>query len=594
MGVAESFRNPQAGDTMGVQWSRLMFSWNDVQPDGPGDFSRLGLTLGDDYINRETGRGTRLAGLFQFTPPWAQRDPQYGQRSVPKNLDLPVDHPENYWARYVERVVGAYRGRVDEWILWNEPDFRPTDPGAGGSYTWAGNDQEFARLMKVGYLAAKRANPNATVAFAGTAYWVEELAVPKRVPFYERILRIFNGDPEAAANNHFHDAVALNLYQSPDSIVMVHTFFEGIQQRAGIRKPVWLTETNAMPTDDTSMPCSEKYTSVMPRVRMEEQAAFVVQAYALAAAAGYERIEFYKMDDGNVGRASCGEFEPAVWGVARDDGRPRPVLDSLRTAIAHFRDAVNARFVPYVREAQNWAPWPDDPLSYYPNWQIYQVAIDKADGSRVTVIWNGDGQTLRARVPIRGGGAQLMDKRGNSVPLNNNGTHYVLDLPGATARGEVIVGGVVAGDPPGYHFIGGDPLILIEQGVGASAPVTPPAPGEGGAPDFALAVNPEDGQTVGRGQAAEFFIRTIPREGLADPISLRIREWSSQRFPAPKDPNVTPLPFTVIHPESVNPGETIVVRMETANAAEGGIYFFTFEATAGGITHTFDLALVLV
>ena len=42
-----------------------------------------------------------------------------------------------------------------------------------GSFTWLGSDEEFAQLMKVGYLAAKKANPNAIVSFPGTSYWVD-------------------------------------------------------------------------------------------------------------------------------------------------------------------------------------------------------------------------------------------------------------------------------------------------------------------------------------------------------------------------------------------------------------------------------------
>jgi hypothetical protein len=40
--------------------------------------------------------------------------------------------------------------------------------GAGNSTTWLGTDQDFAQLLKVGYLAAKSANPKATVSFPAT------------------------------------------------------------------------------------------------------------------------------------------------------------------------------------------------------------------------------------------------------------------------------------------------------------------------------------------------------------------------------------------------------------------------------------------
>jgi hypothetical protein len=32
------------------------------------------------------------------------------------------------------------------------------------------------------------------------------------------------------------------------------------------------------------------------------------------------------------------------------------------------------------------------------------------------------------------------------------------------------------GDPPGYYFVGGSPLIVVEQGAAPSAPVEVPRP----------------------------------------------------------------------------------------------------------------------
>ena len=44
----------------------------------------------------------------------------------------------------------------------------------------------------------------------------------------------------------------------------------------------------------------------------------------------------------------------------------------------------------------------------------------------------------------------------------------LLTLPGATAHSSL--------DPDGYFFIGGDPLLLIEDGAPEGAPVLPPEP----------------------------------------------------------------------------------------------------------------------
>jgi hypothetical protein len=603
-GIAEGFRNTAAMDDTHANWERIVLSWQDVQPDNPGTF-RLGQTIADAQVQAEINRGVKLAGLLQFTPGWAQANPSFGQRSAPRNLDLPYDHPDNYWGRFVFETVKFYAGRIDEWVIWNEPEFRPGDAGAGGSYTWQGTDAEFARLLKVAYLAAKRANPNATISFPGTSYWVDQNS--GRAQFYDRLLQEMQSDPEAAGLGYYHDVVSLNLYRTPDDLLRVYLLFKEIQARYGFDKPVWLTESNAMPTDDKQIaPCDHAADGIP--TTMEEQAAYVVQAFAMSGAAGYARIGFYKMIDGNP----C--TEPAVWGAVRDNGSRRPAEDALRTAITNFVGFLRAQFVPLARAQQHWPTWPDDPSSYTPNWQVYQVAYDKPGNQRVTVLWNGDGPQgvetrilsggpqppggLVVRILKRGSSAHAIDKRGQPYPyFQEQGGYWVVYLPPATAT--------YADDPPGYHFIGGDPVLILEDGVNPSAPVDPPqllesatpaagatpGTGGGGSPDFRLAVNPADGQTINLGEAADYTINTQALNGFSGPISLRIVEWSTQRFPDPKPADT--LPLNVSLPASTTAGVAARLRIQTTSADEVGIYYLVLEASGGGVTKTIEVALVI-
>jgi hypothetical protein len=193
---------------------------------------------------------------------------------------------------------------------------------------------------------------------------------------------------------------------------------------------------------------------------MEEQADYAVQAFALAAGVGYQRMGFYQMVDDNP----CNQ--PAVWGITRDDGSSRPVADALRTTFTWLSGYTSARFAPLTRTQKRWPVWPDDPTSFIPNWQVYEVALDQPRGRRVTVVWNGDGAPLRVRLTRQGVRARLVDRTGLGRPLAPQSEDWVIDLPPATAH--------FATDPPGYHFIGGEPLLLVEDGVPANAPVTPP------------------------------------------------------------------------------------------------------------------------
>ncbi|MCA1646067.1 MAG: hypothetical protein LC797_11580 [Chloroflexi bacterium] len=539
-GVAEGFRNPTVMADLGAGWERLILPWDQVQPDRPGDFSKLGQSLTKSQIQIELDRGTKVAGLFQFTPAWAASNPNDGKRAVPKNLGLAFDDPNNYFGQYVYQTARYYSGQIDQWILWNEPEFLPSDPGAGGSYTWLGTDEEFAQLMKVGYLAVKKANPNAIVSFPGTSYWVDVNS--NRPQYYDRILSILAKDPSAAANNFYHDVVSLNLYRAPDDVYRVYGVFKSVQQKYGLDKPVWLTETNAMPSDDSFIPCADKHNAEAIRTTMDQQAAYAIQSVALASAAGYAKIEFYQMVDANP----CAE--PAVWGLTRDDGTRRPVSEALKVAMNNFSGYTNAQFVPLTRENAAWSAWPGDPNSLVPNWQVYQVALDKPGNQRVTALWNGDGANLRVRIRKNGSSAQLVDRLGNSQPLQDNQGWWVVDLPAATAYFNL---SDQIRDPEGYHFIGGDPLLIVEN---------------------------------------DFFASTRGYEGFPDQIGFSVVQWSTQRFPEPRDGSSLPLAATL--PGSVKPGETATLHFETAGA-DPGIYFIRVQAEASSMSKSFDLALVL-
>jgi len=448
---------------IGAGWERIVLSWADIQPNGPDDFSWLGRTVPPRALADELNRGVKMAGLLQFTPTWAATSLDDPGRSVPQNLDLPDDDPRNYWGRFVYETVRYYTGRIDEFIVWNEPEFRSTDAAGQGSYTWLGTDQQFARLMEVAYRAAKRANPNAVVAFPGTSYWVDQNS--GRPQFYERFLKLESANPAAPANHFYHDAVPLNLYRAPDDLVRLHQEFGDLQTRYGVKDtPIWLLELNAMPTDDTSIPCADRHAHNPIQTTQPEQAAYAVQALALAAAVGYSRIGFYQMVDDNP----C--TQSAVWGIVRDDGSPRPVADALRTAVRTFSGFTQARLVPLVRSPAQWSAWPADAGSFTPNWQIYEVVFDLPSQRRVTVVWNGDGSVLRARIPRSSSQARVLDIRGDQVDAPTAmGQDWSIPLPAATAH--------FSGDPTGYYFIGGEPRLLIEEGVGPQAPVVAPRPG---------------------------------------------------------------------------------------------------------------------
>jgi hypothetical protein len=569
-GIDEGFRVPEMMDDIHPGWDRVLLSWAQAQPSAD-DMTGLTRTVALDRIDDDLGRGTSVTGVLQYTPSWAAADPEDGGAAVPRGLYAPYDSQLNYWGRFVSEAVASYAGRIDDWVIWNDADIPRSEPGS----SWAGTDEDFAQLLKVGYLAAKRANPRAIVVFPSISYWQEQRGGASNDRFYHRILNILSRDPEARAHNFYHDAVALNLYENPDDILRVHDVIRQIQREFGIDRPIWLAETNAMPVDDATVHCSG---DAPAPTTMVQQANFAVQAFALAAAAGYERAAFYKaLDDSPCAGPPAGVAR--LPGTNRQDWRP--VENALRVAIVSFDGFTSATFKPLLRGTQDWNSWPDDPGSYFPNWQVYQVAFDKPGGTRVTVLWNADGNPVRARIRANGTRATLVSLSGATSSLQPALGWWVFDLPAATATD-------YPRDYPGYFYIGGDPVFIVEEGVDPARPVEQPELGDPGSavPDFDLLAVPAGGQSVNEERKATFRLRSRGHEGFSAPITLSVVSWSKEDGPQ-QGPDSLPLQVTL---DSMQSGQQTSVDID-ASAAPNGVYHLTIRGIAADLSHTVDLAV---
>ena len=172
------------------------------------------------------------------------------------------------------------------------------------------------------------------------------------------------------------------------------------------------------------------------------------------------------------------------------------------------------------------------PRLLMPNWQVYQVAFDKPGNQRVTVLWNGDGSSLRARVRKNGSSAAVIDRGGARQPPLKRTGWWIVDLPPRrhTSRRT----------RPATTSSAASRGSWSSKGSSRARP-GPAALGEASNAlrEFRLFPNPANGQTVGRGQAAEYFIDVRVTRAFG-PVSIRLTQWSTQRFPNPRDPGTLP------------------------------------------------------
>jgi hypothetical protein len=484
-GAVEAFHAPAAASQAGVAWERVRFHWAQIQASGEGSWDDGEFS--DSVLASELAAGRQVVGLLIGIPDWAN------EGGIPRGLNLPHADPGNTWAAFVRQIVGRYAGRIDHWILWNEPDvWDPNHPG----HTWGGSIAGFLQLTRVGYITAKETNPNAVVHLAAFTHWWD--AAYGRELYFKRFLDELVKDKNAVGNNYYFDVATLHLYFQPHYIFDITSYYYGLMGNYGIWKPIWIAETNAAPSMDPAWPVEN------PRfhVSLEEQAAYIPQALAMGMAAGAQRIGIYKLIDTPGDRAA----NPEPFGLVRMDGSHRPAFTTFQVAVSMLAGATRV-----TRDR-----WDD----------VGQVTLEQP-GGKTTVLFVRVPGPRAAQVPADGSTAVLVDMWGNRRTISSQDGFFNLDLPAAPCSQS-------AGD---YCIIGG-PTFYLVQGAPSDNPPPPAAPAAPAAETAAPTATPIPTPTLSQPPAA-----TSPPSPTQAPSATATPSPTAQ--PSPTDtpfPTVTPRP----------------------------------------------------
>jgi hypothetical protein len=429
-GIDEAYRQPDRADALGARWSRIPFIWDYMQPDGPGSWNSfaLGDQGTDAVINGELARGRSVVGLLLGTPPWARQNAAWGEASVPLNIDKAWNDPQNYWAAYCYKMAQHFAGRIDDWVIWNEVSIPAGVNGTMGLWTqWRGTPEQYARVLEVAYQAIHAANPNARIVMYGDPYWYDHGA------YLTNLYNILARDDPTHRYHGYFDVANLHLYSNPTDFYWIVGKVRALLKAHGWGgKQIWISETNAEPYDDP--------THLAPhtdfRVSLQEQAAFLVDAFASDVAAGVDRIEVYRMFDG----VETAHGLPA-WGLVNNAGQERPVARTFHFLVQLFKDATGGSYTP------------GNKLDHKAG--VFKVVIDKP-GARITVLWNQDGAGTGYTLPAQATQATLYDKFGNASTITPRNGAYVLSLPGGHDFTNPF--------DPRLPTVGGDPAIVVERG----------------------------------------------------------------------------------------------------------------------------------
>jgi hypothetical protein len=269
------------------------------------------------------------------------------------------------------------------------------------------------------------------------------------------------------AYNHYFDAAAWHWYSNPRHLYEKTVEMRALMAQYGITgKEIWVNESGVPVWDEYPGPTQDPNSP--GRATLQEQAAWVFQAFAEGFAAGVKRIFFFQLyDDCGNGPSSFDAYglirnlEPEGPGQGvcakhpERPGEPRPAYTAYQVAADVFRDV--------------------EPVWRYHDYAsgLGRVALFRPPDERVLVVWNWAFEDKTFAIPRTGTTGELIDLQGNRQTIAPEGAVYRITLPAATNANW---------DEPGA-MIGGQPYILIEQDTLAPSAQVDPLP-EASAPTF--------------------------------------------------------------------------------------------------------------
>lgn len=304
-----------AAGALGVKWLRVPFDWAIIEPErGQENWETF-----DRIVNMAHQNGIHIMGsLF-----WEEPLPAWQGKSTEKTNKYPP-HDLQAWSDHVKRVASHYKGKVDAWDPWNEPNL----PG----YWYPKPDPKaYVDLLKATSTAIKSVDPNAIVVGCGLSEIDEN--------FYQNCIKL--------GALQYSDAIGVHPYifpSSPDDTTDMANL-GGVMKLSSPLKTTWEAGLKHLEQMLTSNGFKGKlwvtelgqHTRYLPgflppglEVSEQRQADYLAKFFIDGMASGVvDRIFWF-----SFWGSSAGSFA-----IVNEDGTPKPAAVAYRTLVSHLANA---------------------------------------------------------------------------------------------------------------------------------------------------------------------------------------------------------------------------------------------------------------
>jgi len=229
-------------------WVRKVFNWNQIERQKDNfDFSFF-----DDFVNNAKANEKKILAGLAYSTPWINNG---------KNIDYISRDDFKYFINYVEVTVKRYKGKVDAWEIWNEPNW----------LFWKGTDKEFFELSRLTANKIREIDPDAYI--VGGSF--------QRLPHNF----IINMNKAGALENL--NALSFHPYDvNPKASTRLLDDFFKLASKINFKGDIWISEMG--------YPTSGWYPSM---VSLKNLPSYVIKTIAPAAARGTRVFIWYDFKD---------------------------------------------------------------------------------------------------------------------------------------------------------------------------------------------------------------------------------------------------------------------------------------------------------
>lgn len=279
---------------LGVGWVRFEINWPDVEPARKGVWNWKPF---DDSIKLLRAAGLNILGSLSYAPGWASGD-KTTKKAPPRRA---ADYKD-----YVTQVVRRYRGSIQHWSIWNEPNLKQFFTGTRNEY--------IDRVLLPGVEGIRGADSGAKLVGPDLSYkdgprkseywyaWLKAILTARLDAFDIMSIHIYK-EPKTFELWRHLEGQKIPLAEGPNVKDAFRTF-------VGDGKPVWITEIgweSKKSEEAKQRQFYEQFLNGMNRSRT-----------------WIERVFLYNLRDGSE----------ETFGLMRTDGTPKQAYALVRTKLA--------------------------------------------------------------------------------------------------------------------------------------------------------------------------------------------------------------------------------------------------------------------